>query len=119
MHSPFLYLPLSLPLFLSFLFTHTHTHRMQVTKQKLNEGAAMGSPVSAVVANLYMELFEELALKTTPTKPWLLKQCVDDTCCVMKRGRTPGSYLSGIRPTIKFTMELGRGIGKGRISPLP
>ena len=26
------------------------------------QGAAMGSPVSAVVANLYMEFFEELAL---------------------------------------------------------
>ena len=26
-------------------------------------GAAMGSPVSAVVANLYMEFFEELALR--------------------------------------------------------
>ena len=27
------------------------------------EGAAMGSPISAVVANLYMEFFEELALE--------------------------------------------------------
>ena len=33
------------------------------------EGAAMGSPVSAVVADLYMEFFEELALRTAPTKP--------------------------------------------------
>ena len=32
------------------------------------EGAAMGSPVSAVVADLYMEFFEELTLKTAPTK---------------------------------------------------
>ena len=32
------------------------------------EGAAMGSPVSAVVADLYMEFFEELALKTAPAK---------------------------------------------------
>ena len=32
------------------------------------EGAAMGSPVSAVVADLYMEFFEELALKTARTK---------------------------------------------------
>ena len=33
------------------------------------EGAAMGSPVSAVVANMYMEFFEELALETSPVKP--------------------------------------------------
>ena len=78
----------------------------------------MGSHISAVVANLYMELFEELALKTAPTKSWLLKQCVDDTCCVMKRGRTPGPYLNGMRPTIKFTLELGirKGSWKGQIS---
>ena len=29
----------------------------------------MGSPVSAVVANLCMEFFEELALETAPTRP--------------------------------------------------
>ena len=35
-----------------------------------SEGAAMGSPVSAVVANFYMELFEEVALQfsTSETK---------------------------------------------------
>ena len=38
------------------------------------EGAAMGSPVSAVVANLYMEFFEELALETAPTRPRLWKR---------------------------------------------
>ena len=40
------------------------------------EGAAMGSPVSAVVANLYMEFFEELALETAPTRPKLWKRPV-------------------------------------------
>ncbi len=29
----------------------------------------MGSPVSAVVANLYMEFFEEIALNSAPVKP--------------------------------------------------
>ena len=29
------------------------------------DGAAMGSPVSLVVANIYMEMFEDLALRTT------------------------------------------------------
>ena len=33
------------------------------------EGAAMGSPVSAVVENLYMEFFEEIVLRTAPAKP--------------------------------------------------
>ena len=33
------------------------------------EGAAMGSPVSPIVANLYMEYLEQKALSTTPTHP--------------------------------------------------
>ncbi len=32
------------------------------------DGAAMGSPVSAVVPNLYMEFFEEEALSSAPVK---------------------------------------------------
>jgi len=29
----------------------------------------MGSPVSAVIANLYMEIFEEQAIESAPCKP--------------------------------------------------
>ena len=38
------------------------------------EDAAMGSPVSAVVANLYMEFFEELALRSTPNQAPALEE---------------------------------------------
>ena len=33
------------------------------------EGAAMGSPVSPIVANLYMEYLEQKALSTAPNPP--------------------------------------------------
>ena len=33
------------------------------------EGAAMGSPVSSIVTNLYMEYFEEKALKSPASSP--------------------------------------------------
>ena len=39
------------------------------------EGAAMGSPVSPIVANLYMEYLEQKALSTAPTPQVLAQVC--------------------------------------------
>ena len=46
----------------------------------------MGSPVSAVVDNLYMEFFEELALETVPTTPRVWKRYVDDIFRILRKG---------------------------------
>jgi len=70
------------------------------------EGAAMGSSVYAAVANLYTELFEELALDTALTRPRLWKKYADDTSCILRKGSTKEllHHLNGVRPT-KFTVE--------------
>ena len=73
----------------------------------MKEGVAMGSLVSAVVDNLYMEFFEELAPDTALTTPRVWKRYVDDTFCIHGKGSIKEllHHLNGVRPTIKFTLE--------------
>ena len=49
------------------------------------EGLAMGSPVSPIVANLYMKHFERKALSTVPI-PRLWVRYVDDTFVIQQEG---------------------------------
>ena len=51
------------------------------------DGVAMESPVSSVVANIYMELFEDLALRTKRA-PRIWKRYVEDTLCVIEELNT-------------------------------
>ena len=70
----------------------------------------MGSLVSAVVDNLYMEFFEELALETVPIRPRLWKRYMDDSFCILRKGSTKEllHHLSGVRPTIIVEQQEGR-----------
>ena len=72
------------------------------------EGAAMGSPVSAVVATLYMEFFEELTLESAPRHRFW-KQYVDDTCCIMQRDAVEPllRHLNEVPSTIKTHHRAG------------
>jgi hypothetical protein len=73
-------------------------------------GVAMGSPLSPIVANLYMEKFEKNALETYPLKPSRWKRYVDDTNVKWPHGEEElgrfFEHLNSISENIKFTMEL-------------
>ena len=74
------------------------------------EGAAMGSPLSPIIANLYMEAFEEKAINTAPTPPSLWIRFVDDTFFIIKKTQKESSisHINTIDEKIQFTMEDSR-----------
>ena len=71
------------------------------------EGAAMGSLVSSIVANLYMKYFEQKALSTLTllTRMWL--GYVDDTFVIQKEDHKQNflEHINSVEPGIKFTVE--------------
>ena len=74
------------------------------------EEAAMGSPISPIVANLYMENFEIRAISTSPHHSLMWKRYVDDTCVVIKAAHKQEflEHINSIDPHIQFTSEDSR-----------
>uniref|UniRef100_A0AAR5QIB8 Reverse transcriptase domain-containing protein n=2 Tax=Dendroctonus ponderosae TaxID=77166 RepID=A0AAR5QIB8_DENPD len=74
------------------------------------EGVAIGSLLSPVVANLFMEKFEETALITAPLKPTIWYRYVDDTFVIWRHGRKNLDifldHLHKQHPDIQFTVEV-------------
>ena len=50
------------------------------------DGAAMGSPLSPVIANLYLESLKETAIQSAPSKPKLWVRYVDDMFVIWPHG---------------------------------
>ena len=71
------------------------------------EGAAMGSPISLIVANLYVENFETRAISTSPHPPLMWKRFVDDTCVIIKAAHKQDflGHINSIDPHIQFISE--------------
>ena len=71
------------------------------------KGAAMGSPVSPVVANLFIEYFEHRALTSAVNPPRLWKRYVDDTFVILQQSQKEGflQHINSVDASIKFTTE--------------
>ena len=70
----------------------------------------MGSPLSPVLADLYMEHFEMMpATQTAQKRPSLWYRYMGDTFIIWPHGRESLddflSHINSLRPSIKFTME--------------
>ena len=101
--------PLSMPNIMSFLrfclkstfFTFQGKYYEQV------RGSAMASPLSPVVANLFMEDFEIRALCSLPNPPRIWLRFVDDTFVIHRAEYTQQflNHLDSLHPNIQFTTE--------------
>ena len=67
----------------------------------------MGSPISPIVANLFMEDLEVQAIMASPSPPVLWKRYVDDTFIIIHKQDKDSflEHLNNIHPNIKFTSE--------------
>ena len=82
-------------------FTYNGTYYQQVFD------TAMGSPVSAVIANMVMEDLEQRALATSPVKPFFWKRYIDDVISAVSGNEAERllSHLNSVEPSIQFTFE--------------
>ena len=70
-------------------------------------GTAMGSPISPIVANLFMEDFEVKAFNTAKNSPKMWKRYVDVTCVILDSTRKEVffQHINSRDPKIQFTSE--------------
>jgi len=97
---------------ISDLFQHVLTttyFKWNNTIFEQKEGVAMGSPLSPVIANFYMERFEDVALSSAVMKPTCWLRYVDDTFVIWSHGKDELdrflTHINSIHKNIQFTME--------------
>ena len=65
----------------------------------------MGSPLSPIVANLYMEMFELEAITSAPHLPYLWKRFVDDTFTIIESSQK-NEFLEHINSINTYSLQL-------------
>ena len=94
-----------------FVLTTTYFTCMDNIYQQQQQGTAMGSPLSPIAVDLFMEWLEEKAIATAPLscRLRLWKRYVDDVLEIIKKGEAENltAHLNQIGSTgsIKFTYE--------------
>ena len=74
---------------------------------KQTQGAAMGSPISPLIANIFMEEFEVQALQSSPNPPSMWLRFVDDTFVINRTEHSQQllQHINNQDPHIQFTVE--------------
>ncbi|XP_043257984.1 uncharacterized protein LOC122400526 [Colletes gigas] len=97
-----------IPLIEHCLTSTYFTYQGEFYRQEI--GAAMGSPISPVVADIFMEHLEKTILENAPAKPTAWFRYVDDTFVIWRHGREAlnsfHNFINLIHPSIKFTVEI-------------
>ena len=90
---------------LEFCLTNTYFLFQGKYYEKVQD-AAMGSPISPLIANIFMEEFEVKALSTCPN-PSLWLRFVDDTFVINKAEHSQAllQHINNQDPHIQFTEE--------------
>ena len=91
---------------LEFCLTQTY-FLFQGKYYQQTQGAAMGSPISPIIANIFMEEFEVKALQSFPNPPSMWLRFVDDTFVINKaeHSRDLLQHINNQDPHIQFTVE--------------
>ena len=73
----------------------------------------MGSPISPIVANLYIEYFDRKALRSATNPPQVWYRFVDDTWVIQQQAQKQAflDHINSIDPAIRFTVEGTQGNG--------
>ena len=69
--------------------------------------AELGSPISPIIGNMFMEIFEIKSLGSAPNPPCFWGRYIDDTGTVHKKHHVQGlfEHINGQHESIAFTVE--------------